>query len=152
MNSTRAARVIRATPEQIYEAFMDPAILVVWLPPGDMTGKLHKFEGRVGGGYEMSLFYPVTDQAAPGKTADNEDRVSVRFVELAPPRRIVEVVTFHTDDASLKGEMTIEIGIEPVAGGTEVSFVCTDLPPGLRPEDNEAGSRESLEKLARRFE
>lgn len=50
MNSTRASRVIRAAPEQIYEAFMDPAILVTWLPPGDMTGKVHKFEGRVGGG------------------------------------------------------------------------------------------------------
>lgn len=152
MNSTRAARVIRATPEQIYEAFMDPAILVAWLPPGDMTGKIHKFEGRVGGGYEMSLFYPAMDGPAHGKTADNEDRVSVRFIELAPPRRIVEIVTFHTDDASLKGEMTIEIGMEQVAGGTDVSFVCTDLPTGLRPEDNEAGSRQSLEKLARRFD
>lgn len=152
MNSSRAALVIRATPEQIYEAFMDPAILVAWLPPGDMTGKIHKFEGSVGGGYEMSLFYPATDSPTQGKTSDNEDRVSVRFVELAPPRRIVEVVTFHTDDPSLKGEMVIEIGIEPVVAGTEVTFLCRDLPPGLRADDNEAGSRESLEKLARRFE
>lgn len=144
--------MIRAAPEQIYKAFMDPAILVAWLPPGEMTGKIHKFEGHVGGGYEMSLFYPATDSPAQGKTSDNEDRVSVRFVELVPQRRIVEAVTFQTDDPSLKGEMIIEIGIELVAGGTEVSFTCTDLPPGLRAEDNEAGSHESLEKLARRCE
>jgi len=39
-----------------------------------------------------------------------------------------------------------------VPGGTDVTLSCTNLPPGLRPEDNEAGTRESLEKLARRFE
>jgi hypothetical protein len=40
----------------------------------------------------------------------------------------------------------------PVSGGTEVALLFTNLPPGLRAEDNEAGSRLSLEQLARRFE
>jgi hypothetical protein len=31
-------------------------------------------------------------------------------------------------------------------------LVFENLPPGLRAEDNEAGSRLSLEQLARRFE
>jgi hypothetical protein len=48
--------------------------------------------------------------------------------------------------------MTIVVTFEEVSGGTEVTFLCTSLPPGLRPEDNEAGSRLSLEQLARRFE
>jgi len=39
-----------------------------------------------------------------------------------------------------------------VASGTEVTLVFKNLPPGLRAEDNEAGSRLSLEQLARRFE
>jgi hypothetical protein len=33
----------------------------MWLSPGDMTGKVHEFEGRVGGGYRMSLFYPPSE-------------------------------------------------------------------------------------------
>ena len=41
---------------------------------------------------------------------------------------------------------------EEVSDGTEVTIVCTNLPAGLRAEDNEAGSRLSLEQLARRFE
>ena len=41
---------------------------------------------------------------------------------------------------------------EEVSGGTEVTLVFENLPPGLRAEDNEAGSRLSLEQLARRFE
>ena len=150
--STRVSRVIDASPEAIYDAFIDPAKLVAWLPPGEMTGKIHEFDARVGGGYRMSLFYPPTERSSRGKTADREDMVSVRFVELAPPRRIVEAVRFHSDDPALLGEMTLAATFEAVPGGTNVSLLCENLPPGLRPEDNEEGSRQSLEQLARRFE
>ena len=33
-------------------------------------------------------------------------------------------------------------------GGTEVTMLCQDLPAGIRPEDNEEGTRQSLRKLA----
>jgi uncharacterized protein YndB with AHSA1/START domain len=149
---TRTSRVIRARPEEIYDAFMNPAALVDWLPPGEMTGEIHEFDGRVGGGYRMSLFYPPTERSLRGKTSDREDMVTVRFVELAPARKIVETVNFHTADPALFGEMTFVWTFEEVPGGTEVTVVCKNLPPGLRAEDNEAGSRLSLEQLARRFD
>jgi uncharacterized protein YndB with AHSA1/START domain len=150
--STRTSRIIKARPEALYEAFMDPAILATWLPPGGMTGKIHEFDARVGGGYRMSLFYPPDERAFRGKTSEKEDMVKVRFVELIAASKIVEAVTFVTADPALKGEMTIAVTFSEVPGGTEVTFLCTNLPPGLRPEDNEAGSRLSLEQLARRFE
>ena len=81
------------------------------------------------------------DRSFRGKTSAGEDRVKVRFIQLVPPRRIVEAVGFVTTDPSLLGEMTIVVTFKEVAGGTEVTFLCDDLPPGLRPEDNEAGSR-----------
>ena len=147
---TRTSRVIRARPEELYEAFIDPAALVAWLPPAEMTGEIHAFDARVGGGYRMSLFYPPNERVFRGKTSDREDRVIVRFVELTPPRRIVEAVSFVTTDPVFFGEMTA--AFEEVPGGTEVTLVFENLPPGLRAEDNEAGSRLSLEQLARRFE
>jgi uncharacterized protein YndB with AHSA1/START domain len=150
--STRASRVIRATPEALYAAFMDPAVLVEWLPPAEMTGKIHAFDARVGGGYRMSLFYPPDERSFRGKTSEREDMVDFRFVALDPPRRIVEAVTFVTDDPAFGGEMTIIVTFEAARGGTEVTFFCENLPAGLKPEDNEAGSRLSLEQLARRFE
>lgn len=76
----------------------------------------------------------------------------MRFVELAPPRRIVEAVNFEITDPAFLGEMTIVVTFEDVSGGTEVTILCKDLPPGLRVEDNEAGSRLSLEQLARYIE
>lgn len=149
---TRASRVIRAPPEELYAAFLDPAALVDWLPPAGMTGEIHEFDARVGGGYRMSLFYPPEERAFRGKTSDREDMVKVRFVELEPPRRIVEAVSFVTADPAFFSEMTLTATFEQVSGGTEVTLVFKNLPTGLRAEDNEAGSRLSLEQLARRFE
>lgn len=150
--STRTTRVIHASPEVIYDAFVDPAVLVAWLPPAGMTGRLHAFDPRPGGGYEMSLYYPPDERHFRGKTAEREDRVVVRFVELAPPNRIVEAVRFVSDDAAFGGEMTLTVTIEPRANGSAVTLAFDGLPPGLRPEDNDAGAQLSLAQLAQRVE
>ncbi len=44
---TRASRIIKAAPEEVYAAFMDPDVLVAWLPPAQMTGRIHAFDARV---------------------------------------------------------------------------------------------------------
>lgn len=149
--ASQAARFVAAPPEAVWAALMDPKALAEWLPPGDMTGTVHAFDGRTGGGYEMSLFYRPGADHTPGKTAAHEDRVAVRFTAVEPPRRIVEAVRFASDDPALGGEMTIEITLSPAPGGTEVRFDFRDLPPGLRPEDNAEGARQSLAQLAARF-
>jgi hypothetical protein len=48
--------------------------------------------------------------------------------------------------------MTMTATFQEVSGGTEVTLVLKNLPPGSRAEDNEAGSRFSLQQLTRRFE
>ena len=148
---TRTSRVISARQEELYAAFLDPTALTEWLPPAEMTGKIHEFDARVGGGYRMSLFYPPSERSFRGKTSDREDMVNVRFVELTPPRKIVEAVSFVTADPAFFGEMTMIATFEEVSGETEVTLVFENLPPGLRAEDNEAGSRLSLMQLAARF-
>jgi uncharacterized protein YndB with AHSA1/START domain len=150
--STRNSKWIQAPPEAIYRAFTDPAALAVWQAPGDMTGTVHQFDAREGGGYQMSLYYPATDTTSQGKSAEREDRFTARFVELTPPHRIVEAVTFDSDDPAFAGEMHMEVTLEAAESGTTVTIVFQNLPPGIRPEDNEVGTRESLEKLARYVE
>ena len=149
---TRTSAVIKATPEALYRAFTDPAALAVWMAPGDMAARVHQFDGRVGGGYQMSLSYPSSDTTARGKTSEREDRYAARFVDLTPPRRLVAAITFDTDDPAFAGEMVMEATFEAEDAGTRVTLVFTDLPPGIRPEDNEIGTRLSMEKLARYVE
>jgi uncharacterized protein YndB with AHSA1/START domain len=144
--------VIRAAARDVYAAFVDPDALVAWLPPDGMTGRMHAFDARVGGGYEMSLYYPPDAAGAPGKSAEHEDRVAVRFVALEPPRRLVESVRFASDDPAFAGEVTLTVTLEDAPGGTAVTMAFDGLPPGVRPEDNDAGARASLAQLARRLE
>jgi uncharacterized protein YndB with AHSA1/START domain len=150
--TTRNTKFIKAPPEAVYRAFTDPAALEIWLVPGDMTGQVHSFDLRSGGGYQMSLYYPASDQNSSGKTADREDRYSARFVERAPPSRIVEAITFDSADPGFAGEMIMEVTLAAAEGGTMVSIMFRDIPPGIRAEDNEAGTESSLEKLARYVE
>jgi uncharacterized protein YndB with AHSA1/START domain len=150
--SSRTSRVIKAPREALYRAFTDPAALAAWLSPGEMTGKIHEFDARVGGGYRMSLFYPPSEQAYRGKTSEREDRFTARFVELTPPTRIVQAITFDSEDPAFSGEMTMVVTLDESEAGTEVTFVFEEIPSGIRPEDNEAGTRSSLEKLARYVE
>jgi uncharacterized protein YndB with AHSA1/START domain len=150
--STRTSRVIKAPREALYRAFTDPEALAVWLSPGEMTGKVHQFDARVGGGYRMSLFYPSSEQEFRGKTAEREDRFTARFVELVPTTRIVQAISFDTTDPAFSGEMTMVITFEERDDGTEVTILFENIPPGIRPEDNDAGTRSSLEKLARYLE
>lgn len=150
--STRTTKVVKATQQQVYDAFMNPDLLVRWLPPAEMTGKIHMFDGRVGGGYRMSLLYPETETKFQGKTADREVRVEVRFTALSPPDRITEAITFVTTEPSLMGEVTMTATFETVSEGTEVTLLFENLPPGIRPEDNDASARLSLYQLARLFD
>ncbi len=150
--STRTAMVITAPREALYRACTEPAALAAWRAPGDMTGRVHRFDLRVGGGYQMSLYYPASETTARGKTSAREDRYTARFVELTPPSRLVEVITFDSVDPAFAGEMIMAVTFEADADGTAVTVAFKDIPPGIRPEDNEAGTRSALEKLARYVE
>lgn len=77
------------------------------------------------------------------------DGMTGQVVELRPLERIVQAVTFDSDDPTFAGEMRMEVTLEEAAGGTAVTVAFEGIPPGIRPEDNDAGTRSSLEKLAR---
>jgi uncharacterized protein YndB with AHSA1/START domain len=147
-NSTLNSKIIRASKEDLYDAFTQPEALLKWQAPGDMKTKIHSFDLRVGGGYDMSLFYPPSAKDVKGKTNDNEDRFSVRFVELVRGEKIVETINFDTTDPEFTGEMTMAVTFESKAGGVLVTIEFSNIPAGIKPEDNEAGTESSLEKLA----
>jgi len=46
----------------------------------------------------------------------------------------------------------MEVTLKSIEARTKVTIIFTNIPPGIRPEDNEAGTELSLEKLARYVE
>jgi uncharacterized protein YndB with AHSA1/START domain len=150
--TTKNSKVIKASKETLYRAFTDPRALAAWMAPGEMTGKVHSFDLKVGGGYEMSLFYPPSEKESSGKTSGKEDRYTARFVELTPPEKIVQAITFDSENPAFLGEMIMEVEFEATDNGTKVTIVFRNIPSGIRPEDNEEGTQLTLEKLARYVE
>jgi uncharacterized protein YndB with AHSA1/START domain len=144
---SETTKVIKAPRESLYNAFTDPAALSAWLPPGEMTGKIYRFDAHVGGGYEMSLFYPPSEQIFIGKTSETEDRFTSRFVELEPPSKTIQAITFISVDPAFSGEMTMVGTFEVAECGTNVTVKCRDIPPGIRPEDNDAAVGRLLTSL-----
>ena len=143
----RASRVIAAPLESVWTAFVDPAALVAWLPPGGMTGRFERFEARPGGSYRMVLTY-ADASGAPGKATADSDIVEVRFVDIVPGERVVQAVDFVSDDPAYAGTMIMSWEVSPAGAGTRVSIVAEDVPDGISAEDHAAGLASSLVKLA----
>ena len=72
----------------------------------------------------------------------------MRFAELVKGEKIVEVINFDTTDPEFKGEMKMVVTFETKAEGILVTIEFSNIPAGVKPEDNEAGTESSLEKLA----
>ncbi len=148
MATTTNSKIIQATRQKIYNAFTDKNALEFWLAPNNMTGKIHDFDLKVGGGYNMSLFY--IDSVTKGKTLGNEDRFSAKFIELKPYEKIVQTINFQSDKNEFADEMKMEVFLEEIENNsTKVTIVFKNIPTGIDPKDNEAGTEQSLEKLAR---
>jgi uncharacterized protein YndB with AHSA1/START domain len=144
----RATRRVRASAATIYRAFIEPEALVAWLPPHGMRAELLAFDPREGGGYRMRLAYTAPGDGARGKSSDDSDLVDVRFVQLVPDRRIVQSVTFESDDPALAGAMRITWTFEPAGEATTVSITCANVPPGISAADHATGLNSSLANLA----
>lgn len=142
-----ASRVIMAEPQTIYQAFLNPKLLVSWLPPKGMSGHIDNFDPREGGTYNMTLTYEE-DQPSSGKTLENTDVYQGKFLELVPDKRIVQLVIFDSESPDFTGEMIQKWILESIAEGTRVTIICENVPNGIRKEDHDLGLKSTLENLA----
>jgi uncharacterized protein YndB with AHSA1/START domain len=146
--STKVSRIIKAPRRAVYKACLDPDALAKWRVPENMTAHVHAFEAREGGIYRMSLTYRDPKQSPGGKTSEDTDTFQGRFVELVPDEKIVEAIEFESRDPGFAGQMKMTTCLADADGGTDVTMLFENLPAGVRPEDNETGTRQSLRKLA----
>jgi uncharacterized protein YndB with AHSA1/START domain len=132
-NTIRLHRVLRATPEKVYRAFLDGDAMTKWLPPNGFTGKVHHMDAKVGGSYKMSFMNFST-----GKSHS----FGGEYLELVPNERIRYTDRF--DDPGLPGEMQTTITLKKVFCGTELNVVQEGVPEVIPAEACYLGWQESL--------
>lgn len=136
-STIRLHRVLRASPERVYRAFLDPDAQVKWLPPHGFTGKLHHSDVREGGGYRMSFTNFTTGQSHTfGGT----------YQELVPNERIRYTDEF--DDPNLSGTIQVTVILAQVSVGTELTITQEGVPDVIPAEACYLGWQESLGQLA----
>ena len=140
-STVRLHRVLRAAPEKLYRAFLDPEAMAKWLPPNGFTGKVHHIDATVGGTYKMSF---------TNFTTGHSHSFGGTFLELMPHERIRYTDKF--DDPNLPGEMQTTVTLKKVSCGTEVNIVQEGIPEAIPPEACYLGWQESLILLAQLIE
>ena len=139
--TVRLHRVIRATPERVYRAFLDADAMAKWLPPNGFTGKVHQLDVKVGGGYKMSF---------TNFTTGNGHSFGGEYLELVPHERIRYTGRF--DDKNLVGVMQTTASLRTVFCGAELSVVQEGIPEVIPVEACYLGWQESLVLLAKLVE
>jgi uncharacterized protein YndB with AHSA1/START domain len=139
--TVRLHRVLKAPPERVYRAFLEPAALARWLPPYGFTATVHHLDARVGGTHRLSFTNFGTGHShAFGGT----------YLELVPGERLRYTDRF--DDTNLPGEMTVTVTLTKVLCGTELNVVQEGIPAVIPTEMCYLGWQESLAQLARLVE
>jgi uncharacterized protein YndB with AHSA1/START domain len=140
-NTVRFHRVLRAKPERVYRAFLDPDAMAKWLPPNGFTGKVHQMDAKVGGVYKMSFtnFSTGSSHSFGGK-----------YLELKPNELLRYTDKF--DNPGLPGEMITTVNLKQVFCGTEVNISQEGIPAMIPAEMCYLGWQESLTLLAKLVE
>ena len=136
-STIRLHRVLRATPDRLYRAFIDPDAMAKWLPPHGFTGKVQQMDAKVGGTYKMSFknWSTGTVHSFGGK-----------FLELVPNERLRYTDVF--DDPNLPGQMVTTVVLKKVSVGTEINITQEGVPDMIPAEACYLGWQESLTLLA----
>ncbi|RUL77741.1 SRPBCC family protein [Dyella choica] len=137
----RLHRVLRATPERVYRAFLDAEAMAKWLPPNGFTGRVYKLEPKVGGQYKMSF---------TNFTTGDGHSFGGQYLELVPNERLRYTSVF--DDPNLPGTMQTTVSLRAVSCGTELTVVQEGIPEAIPAEACYLGWQESLVLLAKLVE
>jgi uncharacterized protein YndB with AHSA1/START domain len=144
MGATKIRTKIRAPRDKVYRALLDPDLVAQWKVPREMTCEIHEWNPVVGGIFRVSLTY-LDDSA--GKSSAHTDTYHGRFTKLEENVEVRDEIEFETEDPAMQGLMTSVIGLSDLDDGTELIATHRNLPPGLSPELNMIGWRESLFRL-----
>jgi uncharacterized protein YndB with AHSA1/START domain len=140
-NTVRLHRVLTATPEKVYRAFLEADAIAHWLPPNGFTCTVDRLDAKVGGSYRMSFRNFTTGQA---------HSFGGRYLELVANERLRYTDNF--EDPNLPGEIQVTVSLKRVSVGTEINILQEGLPDVLPLEACYLGWQQSLRNLARLVE
>lgn len=125
-------RTIAASPEDLFDAFLDPEALATWMRPGTIRSTVATVEPRVGGRYAITM---------QGESGPLPHTGVYRVIDR--PKRLV--FTWHSNATDQK-ETLVTVDFVKAGAGTEVVVTHEMLSESARGPHSSGWSR-SLELL-----
>lgn len=135
-NKISLLRIIKASTEKVYKAFVEADALASWIPPNGFTGKVHSLDLNVGGKYKMSF---------TNFTTGNSHSFGGEYLEIIPNELLVYTDEF--EDPNLPGQIITRVELRKVVCGTELIVSQEGIPDVIPAEMCYLGWQESLDKL-----
>lgn len=141
MSTIKLHRVLKASPEKVYKAFIDADAQAKWLPPNGFTCKVHHLDAKVGGTYKMSFtnFTTGKSHSFGGKYLELKSNEYIRYSD-------------QFDDPNLPGEMITTVTIKKVSIGSDLTIVQENVPDLIPEEMCYLGWQDSLDQLTKLVE
>lgn len=131
--SLKVDRLIKATPEEIFQAWLKPDMLQRFvMPAAEMSVPSAKSDATVGGRFEIVM--RAGDQDMPHRGT---------YLEITPHERLV--FTWESPFSSEDSEVTVELA--PVAGGTLVTLSHIRFMDAQKRDNHEGGWTKILSVL-----
>ena len=128
------ARVLLASPEEVFDAWTDPESLAIWMCPGSVQRSVVDVDARVGGRFRIVM---------KGRDCDHEH--TGEYLVLDRPHRLV----FTWISAATHGRATtVSVEIRAHGSGrTELTLIHEGLPDEAAAVKHRHGWEDILEKL-----
>lgn len=136
MGMVRLHRIFNAPPSRVYRAFLEPDALVKWMAPNGFTAKVHSFEAKEGGQYQMSF---------TNFSTGSSHSFAGTYIKLIPNHLIRYNDQF--EHPALYGQIEVTIEIQPVSVGAEVYITQSGIPNAIPVEACYLGWQQSLHLL-----
>ena len=136
-STVRLHRVLKAPPDKVYRAFLNPDAMAKWIAPFGFTCTVHHMEPKVGGTFKMSF---------TNFTTGKSHSFGGEYLELLPNERLHYTDKF--DDPNLPGVIKVTVTLKKVFCGTDLNVTQEGIPEVIPVEMCYLGWQESLVQLA----
>jgi uncharacterized protein YndB with AHSA1/START domain len=141
MTSLTLVRRIAARPSIVFDAITTPEGIACWWGPDAGPVLLAETDLRPGGRYRVRF-----------RMLDGSEHESAgEYLDIEKPRRLVMSWRW-VEGGDDPGESRLEFHLRPVAGGTELTLIHTQLHSDAAARSHEQGWSGSLDKLERHFQ
>ena len=140
-NSITLHRVLTASPEKVYRAFIQSDALARWIAPDGFTCTIHNMDVKIGGKFKMSF---------KNFTTGHSNSFGGEYLEIIANKKLVYTDVF--DDENLVGTIKTTVILMPISCGTDLLITQENIPSIIPIEHCYLGWQQSLQYLAKLVE